>query len=166
MLHLFIFLVCISGTSDFFYSCAFGQPPSAFPLNDLLDYGQKYFLHIRLLPILVLRNYCLKDSHLAPVCAMCKSLEIFSIFFVLYINESLFWERISIREIFSPMLWLTVDRETKTQTKPQCAKDSAEEPKLHLPAKHQPDWEISRLAPAALVMAYSMFLCSDAWFSR
>lgn len=39
----------------------------------------------------------------------------------------------------SPMLWLTVDRETKTQTKPQCVKDSAAEPKMHLPAKHQPN---------------------------
>lgn len=47
---------------------------------------------------------------------------------------------------FAPILWLTVDRETKTQTNQQCVKDSAVEPKLHLPAKHQPDWEIVRLA--------------------
>lgn len=67
---------------------------------------------------------------------------------------------------FPPMLCLTVDRETKTQIKPQCVKDSAEEPKLHLLAKHQPDWETARLAWAALVLASSMFLCADAWFCR
>lgn len=59
---------------------------------------------------------------------------------------------------FPPMLLLTVDRETK----PQCVKDSAAEPKLHFPAKHQPNWEIARLAWAALMLASSMFLCSDA----
>lgn len=77
------------------------------------------------------------------MCAMCKSLEIFRILFVSYFNESLFGERIFIWEISklppTPMLWLTVDRETKTQTKPQCVKDSAAEPKSHLPAKHQPN---------------------------
>lgn len=132
MLHLFIFSVRINGMSDVFYSCAFGQPLSVFPLNDLLDYGQKHFLHIRLLPSLVPRNYCLKHSHLATICAMYKFLEIFRIFFFLshILIRVCFRRKFPFEKFsnFAPMFWLTVDRETKTQTKPQCVKDSAEEP--------------------------------------
>lgn len=51
---------------------------------------------------------------------------------------------------FAPILWLTVDRETKTQTNQQCVKDSGNR----------------KAGMDCLVLAASMFLCSDAWFRR
>lgn len=109
-----------------------------------------------------------KDSHLATVYAMYKSLEISQI----VLSHILM--RVSLgREFpfekssnFPPMLWLTVDRKTKTQTKPQCMKQSAVEARLHLLANHQPVWEIARLGWAALVLASPVLLCSDACFGR